>query len=70
MDEKLKFARCMRENGVPTLPDPTTDGQFPAFDSSSSIDPLSPRFKQAEQACAKYQPGNVAKRTAAPGSGS
>jgi hypothetical protein len=45
MDEKLKFARCMRENGVPTLPDPTTDGQFPAFDSSSSIDPLSPRFK-------------------------
>src|SRR6266487_1889957 len=30
-DDKLKYARCMRENGVPSFPDPEADGMFPPF---------------------------------------
>jgi hypothetical protein len=70
MADKLNYAKCMRQSGVPSFPDPDSNGQFPAFDSGSGIDPLSPRFKQAEETCVKYQPKNMPKRTAAPGGGS
>jgi hypothetical protein len=68
--DKLSYAKCMRQHGVPRFPDPASDGQLPAFDSRSGIDPLSPQFEQADKVCAKYQPRNMPKRNAAPAGGS
>jgi hypothetical protein len=45
----LRFARCMREQGV-EFPDPGADGQV-LVDPSSGVDPSDPRFKRAEGAC-------------------
>ena len=52
----VKFAECMRANGVPNLPDPTGGGgiQIP---SNSGIDPQSPAFKAAQAKCRKLLPG-------------
>ncbi|MGH2896938.1 MAG: hypothetical protein ACRDPM_27225, partial [Solirubrobacteraceae bacterium] len=48
----LKFARCMRAHGVPQFPDPT----FPANGAIAirapvGVDPSSPAFQHAQQAC-------------------
>jgi hypothetical protein len=49
----LKFAQCMRANGVPTYPDPTT-GNNQAFHASSGSDlnPANPTFQAASTLCA------------------
>ncbi|MFD9606358.1 hypothetical protein [Streptomyces sp. NPDC059970] len=49
--DKLKYAKCMRESGVPSFPDPSSDGGF-----RLETDPNTPQFKKAEEACKKYQP--------------
>ncbi|MET9384258.1 hypothetical protein ABZY09_25055 [Streptomyces sp. NPDC002928] len=49
--DKLKYAKCMRESGVPSFPDPSSDGGF-----KLETDPNTPQFKKAEKACEKYQP--------------
>ncbi len=51
----VKFAECMRSNGVPNLPDPTGGGgiQIP---SNSGIDPQSPAFQAARAKCSKLLP--------------
>ncbi|HEX4109328.1 MAG TPA: hypothetical protein VHX88_14420 [Solirubrobacteraceae bacterium] len=48
----LKFAACMRANGVPNFPDPSGSGgiQF----SANAIDPDSASFQAAMQKCQKY----------------
>src|SRR5262245_8760032 len=48
----LKFAKCMRKNGVPDFPDPTTG----ALMTGTGIDPNSPRFQSALQACQSLLP--------------
>jgi hypothetical protein len=50
-----KFSQCMRDHGVPKFPDPTDEG-LQVDNSKLGIDPESPTFKAAEQACQKYQP--------------
>jgi hypothetical protein len=52
--DKLKYAQCMRTNGVPRFPDPKADGSL-QFDKASGIDPKSAQFKKAQQACDKYK---------------
>jgi hypothetical protein len=47
----LKFARCMRANGVPDYPDPTGSNQV--GHSTSGIDMNSPTFQTAANLCAK-----------------
>jgi hypothetical protein len=47
----LRFATCMRANGVPNMPD---SGQI---NSSSGINPSSPAFQRASQLCRKQLPG-------------
>jgi hypothetical protein len=54
--QALAFSACMRKNGVANFPDP----QFGAggkvginISPSSGIDPQSPQFKHAQQACQK-----------------
>jgi hypothetical protein len=56
-DKKLKYAQCMRANGVPDYPDPDSTGQFPAFPKGGNIDPQSSQFKKADDACKQYKPG-------------
>jgi hypothetical protein len=49
-DAALEHAQCMRENGVPDFPDPEfSDGG--AMIELDDIDPESPAFKQAQEAC-------------------
>ncbi|WP_248959416.1 hypothetical protein [Sphaerisporangium perillae] len=52
--DKLKYATCMRDNGVPSFPDPDADGGFKLND-----DPNTPQFKKAEEACEQYQPQSI-----------
>jgi hypothetical protein len=50
-----KFASCMRKNGVPNFPDPSSGGTI-AITPSSGINPTSPAFQKAQKACRKYAP--------------
>jgi hypothetical protein len=51
----LRFAQCMRQNGEPNFPDPSSDGTF-SGSSSQGLDPGSPQFQAAQRKCAKYAP--------------
>jgi hypothetical protein len=67
--DKLKYAQCMRDNGVPNFPDPDANGGF-ALVQGNGIDPNAPQFKKAEDACKKYQPESLRNMTPnKPGSG-
>jgi hypothetical protein len=46
----LKFAKCMRKNGVPDFPDPSVQGGA-VLSQTPGIDPNSPQFQAAQQAC-------------------
>jgi hypothetical protein len=48
----LKFAQCMRAHGIKNFPDPTSQGLEPG----NGIDPNSPQFKAAQQACHSLLP--------------
>jgi len=50
----LRFARCMREQGV-DMPDPGPQGQV-LFGPESGLDPTDPRFQRAERACREALP--------------
>jgi hypothetical protein len=52
----LKYSQCMRAHGVPNFPDPSPGGGL-QIDSSSGVDPRSPSFQTAQQACQKLLPG-------------
>ena len=51
----IAFAKCMRSNGVPNFPDPTFQtgpgGGLGVRIGGPGIDPSSPAFKSAQQAC-------------------
>lgn len=57
-DRMLEFASCMREHGIP-MPDPNTDGGImiqrnddgTATNGDDQIDPSSPEFQEAQDAC-------------------
>ena len=53
----LKFARCMRTNGVTNFPEP--NAQSGTFVGGSGIDPNSPVFQTAFAACQKYLPAGA-----------
>lgn len=57
--QAVKFSGCMRAHGVPNFPDPTTSGSGIQLrvGPSSGVDPRSPAFRSAQQACAKLLPG-------------
>lgn len=72
--DKLKYAKCMREKGVPKFPDPNADGGFGPFVKGGAVDPESPQFKQAQAACKQYQPvglrNGTPRKPGGPGGGS
>jgi hypothetical protein len=57
----LKYAQCMRSNGVPNFPDPvngrTTLRLGP---NSNGVNPQTPQFKSAQQACKEFAPEGLA----------
>jgi hypothetical protein len=53
----IKFADCMRANGVPNFPDPSAGGGGIHIQAGSGINPFSPSFKAAQASCAKLLPG-------------
>ncbi|WP_308467791.1 hypothetical protein [Rathayibacter soli] len=56
----LKFAKCMRANGVPQWPDPKADGTFPIVGTPLEAEGKSPRIQTALQACQKYWDRGIA----------
>jgi hypothetical protein len=53
----LKFAKCMREHGIP-LPDPDGSGRIPD-PASVGIDQGSPKFQSANQDCGANRPAYI-----------
>jgi hypothetical protein len=53
----LKFAACMRANGVPNFPDPSGGGGGIQIPIGSGINPAAPAFQGAQKACRKLMPG-------------
>jgi hypothetical protein len=49
----LKFARCMRANGVPSYPDPTgsSNNQAVHASSGSDLNPANPTYQAASTLC-------------------
>jgi hypothetical protein len=56
----LEISQCMRSHGVPNFPDPTTGPTgAPAIDlRPEHIDPSSPAYQAASQACQRIVPGS------------
>jgi hypothetical protein len=54
----VKFAECMRSNGVSRFPDPSASGDFTidGVVNGSSLDPNAPAFTQALSACKDLEP--------------
>jgi hypothetical protein len=54
----VKFAECMRSNGVSQFPDPNASGKLTidAVANGSGLNPNAPAFKQAISACKDLEP--------------
>jgi hypothetical protein len=54
----VKFAKCMRSNGVSQFPDPGASGKLTidGIANGSSLDPSTPTFRQAISACKNLEP--------------
>jgi hypothetical protein len=57
-DQAVKFAECMRRNGVTAFPDPDPSGslRIDGIANGSSVDPGTATFTQALSACQDLQP--------------
>jgi hypothetical protein len=57
-EQAVKFAQCMRDNGVSQFPDPDASGALTidGIANGSSVDPNSAAFKQAITACKDLEP--------------
>jgi hypothetical protein len=57
-DKAVKFAVCMRVNGVSNFPDPNSSGSFTidAVANGSSVNTRAPAFKQALSTCKQLEP--------------
>jgi hypothetical protein len=51
----IKFSDCMRSHGVPNFPDPSHGGG--GFQIPNGVNPSSPAFQSAQNACSKVLPG-------------
>ena len=58
LEKGVKFAECMRANGVSAFPDPGASGSFTidGVVNGSSLDPNSAAFEQAISACKNLEP--------------
>jgi hypothetical protein len=57
----LAMAQCMRAHGVPDFPDPDSSGRIAIQGTpGSGLDPRSPQFQAAQQACKAFAPPGIA----------
>jgi hypothetical protein len=68
--EALKYATCMRSNGVPLFPDPDGQGVIQIKNATGTLDASSPQFQKAETACKKLDNGFAEQSSVAVSSGS
>jgi hypothetical protein len=55
----LAYSECMRAHGITAFPDPNSQGGISISGGpGSALDPNSPQFKAADQACRKLMPGS------------
>ena len=60
VEKAVKFAECMRDNGVSEFPDPNASGDFAyGIKAGSSLDPSSTAWKQAISACNNLEPAGL-----------
>ena len=59
LETGLKFAQCMRSHGISDFPDPSSQGgiEIHGSVSGSDLNPSSPRFQSAQNACQHYLSG-------------
>jgi hypothetical protein len=57
--QAVKYSQCMRSNGVPGFPDPVNGRLQLQFQKGGAVDPDSPQFKSAEQACKSLAPAGI-----------
>jgi hypothetical protein len=57
-EKAMKFAACMRDNGVTKFPDPNASGELTidAVANGSSLDTSTPAFQKAISACKDLEP--------------
>jgi hypothetical protein len=70
IDQATKFAQCMRDHGVQMADPKVQNGGIEmqgGGPDGAGIDPNSDQFKQAQQACAQYQPGGPNGKTTTSG---
>jgi hypothetical protein len=55
--QALKFSQCMRAHGIADFPDPSAGGGIliSGVGPNSELNPSSPQFSAAQNACQKYQ---------------
>ena len=53
--QMLAFARCMRSNGVPSFPDPSSSGELPK-ESTRQLGVSTSKFQSAQNACRHLLP--------------
>jgi hypothetical protein len=56
-DRALAYSQCMRSHGVPNFPDPQRAAGGTRVTIGNGVDPNSPQFQSAQQACQSLYPG-------------
>jgi hypothetical protein len=56
----LKYSECMRSHGIANFPDPVSNGKGISIPAVTGVDPQSPQFQSAQQACRSLMPGGAA----------
>lgn len=54
--QTVKYAQCMRANGLPSFPDPVNGQLQLTATPGGALDPTSPQFQAAQQACKSLEP--------------
>lgn len=59
--EGAAYTRCMRKDGVPSFPDPNSQGKLfnGAYLKAAGVDPGSPQVQAADSACSHLLPAGV-----------
>jgi hypothetical protein len=64
VEKAVKFAECMRDNGVSEFPDPNASGDFAyGIKAGSSLDPSTAAWQQAIGACKDLEPPGFMPKT-------
>jgi hypothetical protein len=64
-EKAMKFAECMRDNGVSAFPDPNASGELTidGIANGSSLDPNTAAFRKAMSACKDLEPSGFTGHT-------